>query len=127
MSAIKVLVAEDETVVRYALARLLDAEDDIEVVGEALDGELAVALTRQNRPDVVVMDLGMPKVSGLEASRQIRAWEESNGRDAVPIVALTAHTYEADVQRCFDAGMNAFVSKPINEAELHEALAGAIS
>jgi len=72
ISAIKVLVAEDETDVRYALAQLLGADDDIDVVGEAPDGELAVALARQNRPDVVLMDLDMPKTDGIEATRAIK-------------------------------------------------------
>ena len=120
-----ILVCEDEAINRlYLEQHLRSLGYRVEVATNGLE---AVEKACERRYSAVLMDLGMPKVSGLEASRRIRAWEESSGREPVPIVALTAHTYEADVQRCFDAGMNAFVSKPINEAELHEALAGAIS
>ena len=78
MTQIRLLVAEDETVVRYALAQLLGAEDDIEIVAEAPNGEAAVALARDREPDVVLMDLQMPKMDGIAATRQIK--EDLPGR-----------------------------------------------
>jgi len=72
MPEIRLLIAEDETVVRYALAQLLAAEDDIQVVGEAADGQEAVLLARQRQPDVVLMDLQMPKMDGIAAARKIK-------------------------------------------------------
>ena len=72
MKRITVLLAEDHMVVREGLRALLEAEGDIEVVGEAATGRQAVELTRKLRPDVVVMDIAMPVLNGLEATRQIR-------------------------------------------------------
>ena len=106
MSAIKVLVAEDETVVRYALARLLDTEDDIDVVGEAADGELALALARRSLPDVVVMDLGMPKVDGIEATRVLK--------EEFPDCAICVLTVFDDDEHLFQAlkaGADGYVIK----------------
>jgi CheY-like chemotaxis protein len=64
------------------------------------------------------MDLGMPTMSGLEAARRIRSREREQKREPLPIIALTAHTYDEDISKCKAAGMNDFVSKPIQEARL---------
>ena len=88
---IRVLLADDQSLVRAGFRALLDSEHDIEVVGEAADGEQAVAQTVALRPDVVLMDIRMPKLDGLGATRRIA---EHRTLDAVKVVILT--TFELD-------------------------------
>jgi len=71
MKRITVLLAEDHTIVREGFRKMLSLEDDLEVVGEAQDGRQAVAMVKKLRPDVVLMDIAMPMLNGLEATRQI--------------------------------------------------------
>lgn len=113
MAAIKVLVAEDETVVRYALAKLLDGQDGIDVVGEAADGQLAVALARQSRPDVVLMDLGMPKMDGIEATRSIK---EDNPDCSVCV--LTVFDDDEHLFQALKAGAEGYVVKDASPEQL---------
>ena len=68
---IRVLVVDDQALVRSGLAAILDAQDDIEVVGEADDGDVAIERARELQPDVVVMDIRMPRMDGIEATRQL--------------------------------------------------------
>ncbi|MBD3291388.1 MAG: response regulator [Armatimonadia bacterium] len=117
MTAIKVLVVEDETVVRYALAQLLDAEDDVDVVGEAPDGELAVALARQHRPDVVLMDIGIPKIDGIEATRTIK--------EHLPDCAICVLTVFDDDEHLFQAlkaGADGYILKDAPPEQLLRAV-----
>lgn len=112
---IRVLLADDQALVRAGFKALLDARDDIEVVGEATDGALAVALTRTLRPDVVLMDIRMPGVDGLEATRQITA---DRHLSEVRIVILT--TFALD-EYLFDAlrnGASGFLVKDTEPADL---------
>jgi len=88
---IRVLLADDQALVRAGFRALLDAQGDIEVAGEASDGEQAVSLSRQVVPDVVLMDIRMPGTDGLAATRQIAADERLAG---VRVVILT--TFELD-------------------------------
>jgi len=113
MRKIKVLVAEDETVVRYALAQLLEAEQDIQVVGEAPDGQMAVALARQSAPDVVLMDLAMPKVDGIEATRQIKVHLPDCG-----IVVLTVFADDDHLFQAIKAGADGYVLKDASPEQL---------
>ena len=117
MRRIKVLVAEDETVVRYALAQLLGAEDDISVVGEAADGQMAVALARQSVPDIVLMDLGMPRLDGIEATRQIKGHLPDCG-----IVVLTVFADDEHLFRAIKAGAEGYVLKDAPPEQLVAAI-----
>ncbi|MFC3282581.1 UvrY/SirA/GacA family response regulator transcription factor [Litchfieldella rifensis] len=103
---IKVLVADDHHLVRTSIARMLDAEDGITVVGEAADGEEAITLARQHRPDIVLMDIRMPGIGGLEATRKI-----ATGMADIKVVVLTAYLEETFAERLLEAGASGFISK----------------
>ena len=116
---IRVLIADDQALIRRGMSLMLDLEPDIEVVGQAANGTEAVSLSAQLRPDVVLMDLHMPGMSGYEVTRALRARHSSQ---ALPIVALTAAAFEEDRERCESVGMNDFVTKPIGAERLHAVL-----
>lgn len=117
---IRVVVADDHPVVRRGLRALLDSIDGFEVVGEAEDGESAVRETQLTRPDVVLMDVQMPRMDGLQATQQIRA--ELPAAAQPRIIALTANALAEDRRACLEAGMDAYLAKPVRAAELATAL-----
>ena len=106
MSRIRVLLAEDHETVRDGLRMLLEKNEDIEVVGDAADGRVAVERTKALKPHVVVLDLSMPEMNGLAATREIKA-----AMPEVGIVALTRHSEDAYVQELLSAGASAYVLK----------------
>ncbi len=114
---IRVLLADDHTIVRQGVRMCLEALGDIQVIAEAADGQEAVALTRELRPDVAVLDLTMPRLSGVEAIRQIR-------RDVprVPVVVLSVHDSEAYVVQALRAGASGYVLKHNAATELAHAI-----
>jgi DNA-binding NarL/FixJ family response regulator len=114
---IRVLVADDQAVFRKGLFVVLDAEDDIEVVAEAADGESAIAKAEELAPDVVLMDVRMPKIDGIEAARQIREVLPSTR-----ILMLTVSDEEDDLYEAIKAGANGYLLKEISIEEV----AGAI-
>ena len=116
---IRVLLADDQALIRAGFRALLDAEPDLEVVGEAADGAQAVALARDLQADVVLMDIRMPDVDGLEATRRIAAEEDLAG---LKVVILT--TFEADeyVYEAIRAGASGFLVKDTEPAELVHAV-----
>jgi len=114
---ITVLLAEDHMLVREGLRKLLEAESDIEVVGEAANGRQAVEMTRKLRPAVVIMDIAMPLLNGLEATRQIR--------QAVPdtkVLILSAHSDDAYVERVTALGAAGYLIKQTSAHFLCEAI-----
>jgi DNA-binding NarL/FixJ family response regulator len=114
---IRVLLADDHAVLRSGLDALLALEDDIQVVGQAATGEEAVEKTRLLRPDVAVMDLAMPSMDGLEATRRIVALELGTR-----VLVLTSQTEEEFLLPVLEAGASGFVRKTSADRDLLEAL-----
>ena len=116
---IRVLLADDQALIRAGLSVLLSSADGIEVVGEAADGAQAVDLARQRRADVVLMDIRMPVVDGLEATRRIAADEDLAG---VKVIILT--TFESDeyVYQAIRSGASGFLVKDTEPADLLHAV-----
>ena len=117
--AIRVLVVDDQSMVRAGLRMLLSDQPDIDVVAEAGNGLEAVAQAQRFPPDVVLMDIRMPELDGLEATRAIRSRWPDRG---IRIVAMTANAMAEDREACLAAGMDDYVSKPIRVEELVAAL-----
>jgi DNA-binding NarL/FixJ family response regulator len=117
---IRVLVAEDHAVVRSGLLQLLENADDIEVVGSASGGEEAVSLAASEQPDVVLMDLEMPDIDGIEATRRIRA-----GQPDVNVVLLTAFSDRERILAAIDAGAVGYLLKDAEPDELVRGLEAA--
>ena len=116
---IRVGLADDQELVRAGFAALLDAEDDIEVVGEAADGQQAVRLAEQQAPDVLLMDVRMPVLDGIEATRRIAARPELAG---VHVVILTTFELDEYVFEGLRAGAAGFLVKDTDAAELIRAV-----
>ncbi|WP_030745465.1 response regulator [Streptomyces sp. NRRL F-5135] len=116
---IRVLLADDQTLVRAGFRSILSDEDDIEVVGEAADGEQAVALARELRPDVVLMDIRMPGTDGLEAGRRILGDPRLDG---VRVVILTTFDIDDYVYGALRAGASGFLVKDTEPMELLHAV-----
>jgi two-component system NarL family response regulator len=110
---IRVLIAEDHSLVRRGLAAIINMEDDVTVVGEAGDGEEAIAAWRRLRPDVVLMDLRMPKLEGVEAIKRIRAEDPKAG-----IIVLTTFDHDEDIYAGLRAGAKAYLLKDVQPEEL---------
>lgn len=114
---IRVLIADDHTIVRSGVRLLLEAETDIEVIGEALDGKEAIALVEQLHPNVVLMDIAMPGVDGLEATKKILSqWPETK------ILVLTMHRSDEYFFEMIKAGASGYVLKGADTNELIHAL-----
>ncbi|MFE1962637.1 MULTISPECIES: response regulator transcription factor [unclassified Streptomyces] len=116
---IRVLLADDQTLLRSAFRVLVDSEPDMEVVGEAADGAQAVALARSARPDVVLMDIRMPGTDGLAATRTISADPELAG---VRVVMLTTFEVDEYVVQSLRAGASGFLGKGAEPEELLNAI-----
>jgi DNA-binding NarL/FixJ family response regulator len=109
----RVLLVDDHTMVRRSLRMLLQCEPDIEIAGEAANGTQAIALTRQLQPDVVLMDITMPAMNGIEATRAIHA-----EFPLVCVIGLSMHTRDEQAEVMRDAGAMGYVPKTADPEEL---------
>jgi DNA-binding NarL/FixJ family response regulator len=117
---IRVLVVDDERLVREGLTALLDLVDDLELVGAAEDGVQALDLVAEQQPDVVLMDLRMPVMDGVEATRRIR-----RDHPDVEVVVLTTHADDESVLAALRAGARGYLTKDAGMAEIARAVAAA--
>jgi two-component system response regulator NreC len=117
MKTIRILLADDHTVVRKGLRLLLESQPDFQVVEEAADGRQAVALAEQHTPDVVVMDVAMPTLNGIEAARQISA-----KLPQIAVVFLSMHSDEGYVIKALKSGARAYLLKDSAEYDLINAV-----
>jgi DNA-binding NarL/FixJ family response regulator len=116
---IRVAIADDQTLVRRGFVSLLDDVDDLTVVGEADDGDAAVQLARRARPDVFLMDIRMPGVDGLEATRRILADQRC---EDVRVVVLTTFELDEYVFAALRAGASGFLTKDVDADDLRDAI-----
>lgn len=111
--SIRILLADDHTIVLQGLSRFLQEQEGMEVVGQARDGLAAVAMARELKPDVVIMDISMPGMSGIEATRQIR---QENPH--VEVIGLSMHAAKRYVQEMCKAGARGYLLKDCDFEEL---------
>ena len=112
-----VLLADDHTIVREGFRRMLELEDDLEVIGEAQDGRQAVALVKKLHPDVVLMDIAMPLLNGLEATRQVH-----KDFPATKVLMLSAHNDDAYVKTATDSGAVGYLLKQTSAQDVCRAI-----
>jgi two-component system, NarL family, response regulator NreC len=117
VNTIRILLADDHTVMRAGLRLLLERQSDLVVIGEAEDGRKAVALADMHSPDVAVIDIGMPNLNGIEATRQI-----AGKHPKTAVVILSMHSDESYVLRALKAGARAYLMKDSAEADLIRAV-----
>jgi len=119
---IRILVADDHPLLRQALAHLLKKYADLVIIAEAADGEEAVCLATELKPDVIIMDIGMPKLNGLEATRQIKAILPS-----IAILVLTVHSDPEDILSILEAGAAGYLMKDVFGDEVVNAIRSVVT
>ena len=115
---LRILLAEDHLTVREGIKMLVNAQPDMEVVGEADNGEIAIAEVSRLKPDMIIMDISMPVLNGLKATKRLR-----EGSPDLLILALTRHTDDGYLQQLIGAGANGYVLKQSPSSELFNAMA----
>lgn len=117
MSKIRLLLADDHAVLRAGLKTLFNAQPDIEVIAEAADGEETVKKSLEHRPDIVLMDITMPRLNGMEATRQIKLQNPE-----IKILVLTMHEDENYLYQMLHAGADGYIPKKAADTELLDAI-----
>lgn len=117
MGKIRVLLADDHVLVREGTRRLLEREEDLKVVGEAGDGEEAVELVERLKPDVALIDIAMPKLNGIEATKKIKALSPSTA-----VLILTAYDDDQYIFTLLEAGAAGYLLKDVRSTQLIEAI-----
>ena len=117
MEKIRVFLVDDHTVVRQGLRRILESDDEIEIVGEAGDGRTAIDLVQRLRPHVVVMDVAMPELNGIEATRQITKRVEGT-----KVLVLSMHGDDVYVRQALKAGARGYLLKDSEDLDLIKAV-----
>lgn len=117
MKKIRVLLADDHTLMRHGLRLIVEQQPDLVVVGEAEDGRQAVTLVASLKPDVAVLDIGMPNLNGIEAAKQI-----TDGKSGAAVVILSMHADETYILRALKAGARGYLLKDSAEPDLVRAI-----
>ena len=117
MQKIRILIADDHTLVREGTRERLEREEDFEVVGEAADGEEAVRLANQLKPNVAIMDIAMPNLNGIEATKQIKA-----SQPATSVLVLSAYDNDQYIYAVLEAGASGYLLKNVRGAQLVDAI-----
>jgi DNA-binding NarL/FixJ family response regulator len=117
MNKIRIMLAEDHVIVREGTRELIQQEEDMEVVAEAGDGEEAIRLAVEAKPDVIIMDIAMPRLNGIEATKQIKAQFPS-----IAILVLTAYDNDQYISALLEAGAAGYLLKNVRGSELIEAI-----
>ncbi len=120
-NSIKIFLADDHTIVRQGLAKLLEAEPGFEVIGEAKDGREAVNRVKKLLPDVVIMDIAMPMLNGIEATRQIKRM-----LPRVKIIILSMHSHDRYISELIGLGASGYLLKDASGREIIKAVAAAV-
>jgi len=119
---VTILIADDHPLLRQSLRNILDKQTDFQVVAEACDGEEAVRLANQLEPDVVIMDIGLPKLDGLEATRQIKAIHPN-----IVVLVLTVYGDDKHVLNILQAGAAGYLTKSVFGEEVVQAIRGVVA
>lgn len=114
---LRVLIADDHIMLRHSLVRALESDEDLKVVGEAEDGRSAVQMTRKLKPDIVIMDISMPHMNGIDATRQI-----AHDCPDVHVIGLSAHASKVHADQMHDAGATGYLLKDGDLDELKHAM-----
>ena len=121
---IRTLIVDDDPFVRMSLQTILEAQDDVEVCALGADGDEAVELFERERPDVLLMDIQMPRMNGYDAARAIRSLGRADS--SLPILAMTADAFSEDVSRALETGMDGHIAKPIDIQNLLQTIERAV-
>ena len=113
---IKILIADDQELIRQSLQIILGTEPGFQVLDSVENGKEVIRSIRREKPDVILMDIRMPVMTGYDAALNIRALDRDYSD--LPIIAMTADAFAEDIQRCLTCGMNAHISKPIDINEV---------